>query len=333
MALGLLLLFNALFNPAFFDLEASDGRLSGALVNLAERSAPLILVALGMTIVIATAGVDLSVGAVFLKKKSLCAFLAHDVAGGKVEGLGWPAALAIAAALLVSLAAGMWNGALVSFFRVQPIVATLMLMVAGRGIAQLVSDGQKIPATHDAFSFIGGGYFLGFPFAVSVAVVMLVLTALLTRRTALGMFLESVGNNESASRCAGVRARFVLFLAYAWSGACAGVAGLLFMADNTEADASNAGLYWELDAILAVVIGGTSLRGGRFTLLGSVIGALIIQTLTTTILMIRLFGRDIPPDYTLVVKAVVVLIVCLLQSESFREKLRFGARRKRRAPA
>lgn len=312
-ALLALLGFNAIFNPSFFSVTWEAGRLSGAAIDVLERAAPIILTALGMTLVIATGGVDLSVGAVMAIAGALAAYM--------VAQTGAHPAWAIVAALGVCAVAGAWNGVLVAQFGVQPIVATLILMVAGRGIAQLITDGQVITIRNDTFAYIGGGYLFALPFAVTVVVIMLALTAALTRWTALGLFIESVGGNPVASRYAGVNTKLIKFLVYMFCGLCAGVAGLLAMADSTAADANNAGLYLELDAILAVVIGGTALTGGRFHLLGSVIGALIIQTLTTTLLMSRLFGRDIPPDYTLVVKAVVVLVVCLLQSHVFRAML------------
>jgi len=211
---------------------------------------------------------------------------------------------------------GAWNGVLVAWIGVQPIVATLILMVAGRGIAQLLTDGQIIAVENPEFSFFTGGHFLGLPFPVTIVAAMLLMTVALTRGTAMGLFIESVGNNETASRYSGVNARAVKMFVYAFAGFCAGVAGLIGASDIKAADANNAGLYVELDAILAVVIGGTSLNGGCFHLPGSLVGALIIQTLMTTIRM-----RAVPVEYTLVVKAMVVLAVCLLQSEEVREAI------------
>ena len=305
LALLLLLVFNALFTPGFFRIEIKDGHLYGSLIDVLNRAAPVLLVSLGMTLVIATAGIDLSVGAVVAIAGSVAALLITRSEVGVLTVLS--------VALGVCLLAGAWNGLLVSVFGIQPIVATLVLMVAGRGIAQLLTAGQNITFQHAAFSFIGGGYLLGLPFTVTIVAAMFAVTALLTRRTALGLFIESVGNNETASRYAGINVRAVKLAVYAVSGLCAGVAGVIVAADIDASDANSAGLYLELDAILAVVIGGTALTGGRFSLLGTVLGALIIQTLTTTILM-----GDVPVDFKLVVKALVVLAVCLLQSEALR---------------
>ena len=304
-ALAALLLFNLLFTDGFFNIRLSDGHLYGSLIDILNRAAPVMLLSLGMTLVIATAGIDLSVGAVMAIAGSVAAWL---ITRGQL-GLVPVVALTLGACLL----AGAWNGLLVAFFGVQPIVATLVLMVAGRGVAQLITGGQILTYERPGFSFIGGGHFLTLPFTVTIVAGMLVLTAVFTRRTALGLFIEASGGNETASRYSGVNVGMVKLFTYAFCGLCAGVAGLIVASDIKAADANNAGLYLELDAIMAVVIGGTALTGGRFTLVGSMIGALIIQTLTTTILT-----RGVPVEFTLVVKALVVLLVCLLQSPALR---------------
>jgi simple sugar transport system permease protein len=252
--------------------------------------------------------VDLSVGAVLA--------IAGSVAALVLTQTGWGAAGAVLAALVVCTFLGAWNGLLVAVFGVQPIVATLILMVAGRGIAQLLTAGQIVTFEDPAFAALGTGHFLMLPIAISIVIAAYAGTGLLVRRTALGLFIAAVGSNETASRYAGVDVRGTKLLVYAFSGLCAGLAGVIVAADIKAADANNAGLYLELDAILAVVLGGTALTGGRFSLLGTALGALIIQTLTTTILT-----RGVPVEYTLAVKAIVVLAVCLLQSAPLRARL------------
>ncbi|MEM6504125.1 MAG: ABC transporter permease [Planctomycetota bacterium] len=312
IALGVLLLFNAVVNPEFFSVKWIDGRMAGSLIDVLDRATPVVLIALGMTLVIATAGVDLSVGAVMAMAGSLAAML--------LTQMQVPLPLVIILSLGLSLLAGVWNGVLVAVAGIQPIVATLILMVAGRGIAQLITDGQIIPIEGSAgFAFLGGGSLLGLPFTILIALGMILLTGAVLRLTALGMFIESVGGNENASRHAGLNVRFVRIAAYGFTGLCAGLAGLIYASDITAADANNAGLYLELDAILAVVLGGTSLMGGRFFLLGSVVGALIIQTLNTTILMTEINGVSVPVEYNLIIKALVVFIVCLLQSDTVKQ--------------
>lgn len=305
VALVLLLLYNFLFTQNFFHVEVKDGRLFGTLIDILNRGTPVMLLALGMTLVIATGGVDISVGATMAVTGALAASLLQ-----KGESLG----VVLLIPLLAGLAIGVWNGFLVAWVELQPIVATLVLMVAGRGVAQLITDGQILTFEHDAFEYIANGFLFGLPFPITIVVVLSLLVGLLTRKTALGLFIESVGANEKASRFAGVNVKMVKLSVYAFTGFCAAVAGLIAASNIKGADSNNVGLYLEMDAILATVIGGTSMTGGRFSLIGSVIGALIIQTLTTTIL-----SRGVPVELTLVVKAVVVLAVCLLQSPEFRQ--------------
>jgi galactofuranose transport system permease protein len=298
------------FSVDFFRIVVKNGYFYGSLIDVLNRAAPVLLTSLGMTLVIATGGVDLSVGAVMAIAGSVAAWLITDVHLGLAP--------VIAISLAICLAAGAWNGVLVAFAGVQPIVATLVLMVAGRGIAQLITEGQipTLETALPAFGLIGGGHLFALPVPVNLVVIMFLLTGVLARRSALGLFIEAVGGNETASRYAGVNARAVKLFAYAFCGLCSGLAGLIVASDIRAADANNAGLYLELDAILAVVIGGTALTGGRFSLLGTILGALIIQTLTTSILT-----RGVPVEFTLVVKALVVLAVCLLQSERFQAVL------------
>ncbi|HUS40276.1 MAG TPA: ABC transporter permease [Pirellulales bacterium] len=311
VALLVLLAFNFFANPNFFHLEIVEGRISGSLVDVLERAAPVVLLSLGMTLVIATGGVDLSVGAVMAMSGALAAVLLSQTEASLT--------VLLLAALGVAAVAGAWNGFLVSVIGIQPIVATLILMVAGRGIAQLMTDGQIITVRgSEGFSYIGGGTLFGLPFSVTIVASAVIATAMLTRWTAMGLFIESVGGNEIASRYAGLNVRWIRFLVYTFCGLCSGLAGIIYASDITAADSNNAGLYLELDAILAVVIGGTALTGGRFYLLGSVLGALIIQTLATTILMTKIGDKDIPTEYNLIVKAIVVLVVCLLQSAALR---------------
>ena len=308
LALGLLLGFNAAFTPGFCHFEIHDGHLYGSLIDVLKQGSPVMLVGLGMTLVIATRGVDLSVGAVTAIAGSVAATLLTQHHSGLLP--------MIAATLALSLALGAWNGLLVAGAGIQPIVATLILMVAGRGIAQLLSAGQIITVEDPGFTFLAGGFVLGLPFPAVLVAVTALLTAVLVRWTAIGLSIEAGGGNEIASRYAGVPVARTKLFVYAFCGLCAGIAGLIKAADIKAADANNAGLYLELDAILAVVLGGTSLDGGRFTLVGSHLGALIIQTLNTTILT-----RGVHVEYTLIVKALVVLAVCLLQSERFRATL------------
>jgi simple sugar transport system permease protein len=307
-ALALVLLANFFFLPGFFHLELKDGRVYGSLIDVLNRAAPVMLLSLGMTIVIATGGVDLSVGAVMAIAGAVAALLLTKTHYG--------VAMVIVISLGVSCAAGILNGVLIGFFSVPPIVATLILMVSGRGIAQLLTGGQIITFENKSFEFIGRGTFAYLPFTITLVLLSFIALQLFTKKTAAGLFIEATGDNETASRYAGVNTRFVKVLVYAICALAAGLAGLIVATDIKAADANHAGEWLELDAILATVIGGTSLIGGRFYLIGSLVGAILIQTLTTTILT-----RGVPVEWTLVVKAVVIIAVCLLQSEQFRRKV------------
>ncbi|BES86717.1 sugar ABC transporter permease [Pectobacterium araliae] len=300
LALVAILLIDSMVAPNFFSLHIQDGRLFGSLIDILNRGAPVALLALGMTLVIATGGIDLSVGAVMAIAGATAATL---------TAAGHPLPSVLLTALLVGALCGLWNGFLVAVLQIQPIVATLMLMVAGRGIAQLITEGQIITFDNAGLAKLGSGTLFYLPMPVMIACVVLLALWALTRKTALGLFIESVGINLRSARNAGVSTKLVLVAAYVICGVCAAVAGVIVTADIRGADANNAGLWLELDAILAVVIGGGSLLGGRFNLLLSVVGALIIQSMNTGILL-----SGYRPEFNLVLKALVVLLVLVMQS-------------------
>jgi ribose/xylose/arabinose/galactoside ABC-type transport system permease subunit len=303
-ALLIVFLVNWLIFRDFFALRLQDGRLFGSLIDVLNRGAPVAILALGMTLVIATRGIDLSVGAVMAIGGATAAALTAQ---------GYPLPVALGAAVGVGLLCGLWNGILVAVLEIQPFVATLILMVAGRGFAQLITEGQIITFVSEGFATIGGGSFLTLPMPVVIAFGVLLITHLVVRNTALGLFIEAIGANVRSSAYAGVGTKAVTITVYMWCSLCAAIAGLIVTADIRGADANNAGLWLELDAILAVVIGGTSLFGGRFSLGLSVVGALIIQAMNTGILL-----SGYPPEYNLIVKAVAVLAVLLAQSPVIR---------------
>ncbi|MEA3337209.1 MAG: ABC transporter permease [Chloroflexota bacterium] len=306
MALALIMLFNLIFTPGFFKLEIKDGHLFGSLIDILNRGAPLMLLAIGMTMVIATAGVDLSVGAVI----AICAAVAARLIGNETGITATPLILVILISLGVAILCGIWNGLLVSRGNIQPMVATLVLMVAGRGIAQLITDGQILTIYYEPYYFIGGGYLFGLPFSLYIVAGVFLFAWLLSKRTAIGLFVESVGTNDSSSFYSGISEKNIKLFVYVFCALCAGIAGLVISSNIKSADANNAGLLAELDAILAVVIGGTLMSGGRFYLGGSVIGAIIVQSMTTTI-----YALGVPAEVAYVVKALVVLVVVLLYSE------------------
>jgi ribose/xylose/arabinose/galactoside ABC-type transport system permease subunit len=296
-----LVLLNAVFDPGFLKITLMSGHLYGVPIDILTQGSRTMLVALGMTLVIATGGVDLSVGSVVAIAGAICAMMLKS-------SIGLP--LTLAAAVASGLLAGSANGLLVARLGVQPIVATLILMVAGRGVAQLIVDGQVVIITNPSFEYLANGFALGLPVAPLVVAVLYVMTHLVLRRTALGLFIEAVGDNETASRFAGLAAARIKGIAYVFCGGCAGLAGVLSAANIRAADAYRAGENMELDAIFAVVVGGTALAGGRFVIVGTAIGALLIQTLTTT-----MYNLGVPPAVAPVPKALLIIGVSLLQSE------------------
>lgn len=300
IALAALVALVSVFYPGFLSVDVQNDRLVGPVIDILKRSAPVALLAVGMTLVIATRGIDLSVGTIM----AICGAAA---AWALTAGLGAGAALALA--LGAGLMAGLWNGVLVAVVGIQPFVATLILMTMGRGVAQLITEGRILTFTDPGFSWLGSGTALGLPVPVWIWLATAAAAALLMRRTALGLLVEAVGINRRAALLAGVNATVLLIAVYVASGFCAALAGIIVTADIRGADANNAGLWLELDAILAVVIGGNSLLGGRFSIAASMLGALIIQTISAGILL-----AGFASEYNLIIKAGLVLVTLILQS-------------------
>ncbi len=322
VVLVLLLVSNVFFAPRFFTITLQDGHLYGSLIDVLRSATPLALVALGMTMVIATGGIDLSVGSVMAISGAVACLLIGDLSNpGSVGGV----LMAVGVALALAAVFGIWNGVLVSVIGIQPIIATLILMVAGRGVAQLLTDGQILNVSSPPFRVIGAGYALAIPVSVIIVAVVVGAAVLIIRRSALGVLIESVGASPTASRLAGIRARGLTIMVYVFAAVCAAIAGLIFSSNVASADSNAAGNLIELDAILAVVIGGTALTGGRFSIAGSVLGAVLISALDITTYTI-----GVPAETTLLFKAVVVVILCLSQSAAFRAAV---FRRRRTAPA
>ncbi|MCG6113197.1 MAG: ABC transporter permease [Paracoccus sp.] len=300
IVLAALIALVSVFYPGFLSIDIQNGRPVGPVIDILKRSAPVALLAVGMTLVIATRGIDLSVGTIM----AICGAAA---AWALTQGLG--AGAAIALALTAGLTAGLWNGVLVAVVGIQPFVATLILMTMGRGVAQLITEGRILTFTDPGFGWVGSGVALGLPVPVWIWLATAVAVAAIMRRTALGLLVEAVGINRRAAHLAGVNATVLLIAVYVASGFCAALAGIVVTADIRGADANNAGLWLELDAILAVVIGGNSLQGGRFSVAASVLGALIIQTISAGILL-----AGFASEYNLIIKAGLVLIILVLQS-------------------
>jgi ribose/xylose/arabinose/galactoside ABC-type transport system permease subunit len=289
-ALVLLLVVNSVFTPNFFDFNNFR--------NILLQVSPTVLVAVGMTLVIATGGIDLSVGSVMA--------IASAVAATSLDyGAGTAAALGLAAAAL----AGAFNGALITGFRIQPIIVTLALLISGRGVAQVLSSGgQLIPFSNPSFEYLGGGKVAGVPVQVLVMASVVGLAVFAMRAAPFGRYVAAVGGNEAAARLAGVRVHRTKVIVYTLSGLLAGLAGLIETARLGASDAQKVGLNIELDAIAATVVGGTPLTGGRATVLGTLVGALVMQVITTGFVM-----NGISYAWSLVIKAVIIVVAVYIQ--------------------
>lgn len=318
IALVLLLVFNAFFTPGFFKIQFQNGELFGRIIDILNRASILVILALGMTLVIATGGIDISQGSVIAISGAVCCSLIGGAGDGTAKV---PLLLACLAAIVVCAVLGTWNGFLVSKLKVQPMIATLILLTAGRGIAMLLTEGQNITVYYKPFSYIGNtipGNIL--PTTIFIAIAMVLLVQLIMKKTSIGMFIQSVGINPTASYYTGIKVARIIFMVYVFSGVCAGIAGLMDSSMIVASDPNNAGINMELDAILAVALGGTQLSGGKFYISGSIIGAITIQTLTTTLYAIGVSSEQLP-----VYKAIVVILICLLQSEPFMALFKFRA--------
>jgi simple sugar transport system permease protein len=341
LALALILSADYFLIPGFFNIEFRNGHLYGNLINILWHGSPTMILAIGMTLVIATGGVDLSVGAIIAISSSVaCLMINPTIVGMNLTDprlfinnpqYTWmPLVLVVIVPLIIATLCGLWNGALVAYGRIQPMVATLILMFAGRGIAQLITNAMQVIIFNDTYAYIGNGFVIlplglpfNFPFALYVAVFTMLGAIVLTRGTAIGLYVESVGINARSSFYSGLHERRVKLFAYGFCGFCAGVAGLIIASNIRTSDAGNIGMNTELDAILAVVIGGTLLgAGGKFSLAGSAIGALVLQTTVTSMLS---FG--VAASAIIAVKAVVVIVVILLYAQQTQTFLRgLGAR-------
>lgn len=297
-ALLLLVAFNALVTPNFLAVQT-------LYVNLTQV-ATIAIVALGMTLVIASGGIDLSVGAVMALSGALAPLIFLADWGASAGGFGL--ATAIGAALLAALLCGLFNGWLINAFGIQPIVATLVLFIAGRGIAQVLTNGNLQTFDNPAFEFIGTGRIAGLPFQALLAVVLALVLAWVVSETVYGRYLLALGGNAKAARLAGVPVRRVRLATYGLCSLLAGVAGLVVSAINSASDANQTGLLMELDAIAAAVVGGAVLAGGRAPLIGALIGASIIQLVKYTLL-----ANGVHDAVALIAKAAIIVGAVYLQ--------------------
>lgn len=306
IALAALLLYNVLFTNNFVSIGTFNANMT--------QVATIVIVAVGMTFVIATGGIDLSVGSLMAIAGVLAPLFLLDGQqfGAPAVGL----ALAIVAPLVATTLLGAFNGTLVTVVGLQPIIATLVLYLGGRGIAQLIVDGELREFRNlgspliPSFEFVGLGQVAGIRFQIIVMVVIVIVAAWVLRATTFGRYVLATGGNPAAARLAGVPVNRVKMAVYCISGLLAGIAGLIVVAINRSSDPHRVGEYMELDAIAAVAVGGTPLSGGRATILGTFIGAMIIQLLRFT-----LIAHNVPDGITRMVIAGAIVVAVLTQRQ------------------
>lgn len=298
---------NAVFN--FFSITIKNGVLYGRLIDVLNRGSEAAILAIGMTLVVSSsAGVDISVGSVMSLAGGMCCMLLAGFGNANVSEYALPMWIGLVAGLLVACACGAFNGFLVSYLNIQPMVATLILFSAGRAIGLLLCNSTIVYIRVPSFQFLGG-YCWILPTPILVALLCIVVMGLILRSTALGMYVQSVGINPNAARISGYQSRRIIFTTFVISGLCAGIAGLVATSRIYSADTNNIGLNYELDAILAVALGGNSLGGGKFRLSGSIIGAYTIQAITTTLYALGVSSAQAP-----VFKAIIVILIVTIQA-------------------
>lgn len=301
VALLALVGFNLIFTNHFISIQTLN-------VNLTQV-ATIVIVGVGMTLVIATGGIDLSVGSLMAISGAIAPliFLGTAVKIGEIH-------LAVAVGMIVAILAagafGWFNGWLITRFRIQPIIATLVLFIAGRGIAQVSTNGNLQPFKLGEFQWIGLGRWFGIPVQVVIMIALVVAAGWMLKRSLFGRQILAIGGNENAARLAGIPVASVKRWVYCISGLCSGVAGLVVIAINSSSDANLVGLGMELDAIAAVAVGGTLLSGGRATVTGTLIGALIIQLVRYTLL-----ANGVNDDVAKLVKAALIVVAVMLQRQ------------------
>jgi len=290
LALVVLIVLNCVITPNFMSVNN--------MWNIVIQSSTVMLVALGMTIVIATGGIDISVGSIMaLSSVAFVHFLPHGV---------W---VSLVAAIVVALFFGFVNGGVAAFFRIEPLIVTLATMIMIRGIAQLITDGRVVGFIHTEFTQIGY-YRIGgiVPIQLVIVAVAIVVVYFLLKKMTFGRYVEAIGDNRKAAQLAGINIHVTLIWVYVIAALMAGFAGIMETARLSAADANNMGMLIELDAIAAVAIGGTILTGGRAYLWGTIAGVYIMQIITTMVNM-----NNIPHAYSMVVKTLIIIFAVYIQ--------------------
>lgn len=317
----LVMLINVIYDIAcgnaplnFFMITIKNEVLYGRLIDILNRGSEIAILAIGMTLVVSSsAGTDISVGSVMSLYSGVCCMILAGYGVANTSEYAHPLWMGIGAGLLVACLCGLFNGFLVAYMNIQPMVATLILWSAGRAIGLLLCNSQIVYVRVPSFQVLGS-YVGIIPTPIIVAAVCVLVISLVLRFTALGTYIQSVGINKKASRISGFNSSVIILLCYVICGLCAGLAGMVETSRIYSADTNNIGLNMELDAILAVALGGNSLGGGKFNLAGSIIGAYTIQAITTTLYALGVSSAQAP-----VFKAIVVILIVVIQAAPVKE--------------
>lgn len=276
--------------------------------NVLRQISVNVCISVGMTLVILTAGIDLSVGSILALCGAIAAgLLKNGISIGSANiFIGFTVFGVVIAGMLSGGALGFINGFAITRFKVPPFVATLAMLTMARGFTMLWTKGHPITGLGDSFGFIGTGWFLGIPMPVWISGIVVIFAVILTKKTRFGRYVYAIGGNENAARLSGIPVARIKMKVYALAGVLAGIGGLLVTARLDSAQ-PNAGMSYELDAIAAVVIGGTSLSGGRGTILGTVLGAMIIGVLNNGLVLL-----NVSPFWQQVIKGLVILLAVII---------------------
>ena len=326
--LFIILIQNILTTPNFFEIgltQRLDGRLliSGYIPDILDQASYLVIVTLGMTLVTAVSGgQDISVGAIMAVAASFCGLMLNGPEY-RTDIFQNPLWLAIIVGLLGGALCGGFNGFLVSVLKIQPMIASLILFTCGRSIAKLITYSQTIYITNPDYQSLAvqvGN--TPIRTTIIVSILMVIIVTAVVKLTSLGLNIESIGINSNASRLVGINSTRIKLVTFILCGVLCGVAGMMRSSSVQSVNSAEIGLGIELDAILAVAMGGTLLSGGKFSIAGSVISAYTIQAITTT-----LYANNVRADQLNVFKAVIIVIIIVSSSEVFKEKLKLLAAR------
>jgi ribose transport system permease protein len=283
--------------------------------NVMRQVSVNICIATGMTLVILTAGIDLSVGSVL----ALCGAITASLLKNGIElpsqnlFIGFTLIGAVIAGIATGSLLGFFNGWTITKFKVPPFVATLAMLTIARGLTMLWTKGFPISGLGDNFAYIGTGWFLGIPLPVWISAAIVLITVFITGKTRFGRYIYAIGGNESAARLSGIKIKRVKMAVYAIAGALAAIGGIM-VTSRLDSAQPNAGITYELDAIAAVVIGGTSLSGGKGSVWGTVLGAIIIGVLNNGLVLL-----NVSPFWQQVVKGLVILIAVIIDKANSKE--------------